>query len=121
MLCLNVIFIHDCRAEQQKFTVRVSKDAFPETVVGEAVSKKSKSLRVTREQQIQLIEEHQKNYVLKVCGSQEYLLERYPICQYKVNHISFLFFIQIFFTQSKKLALLLIICSSVDLSDIVLI
>jgi len=70
-------------AEQQKFTVRVSKDAFPETVVGEAVSKKSKSLRVTREQQLQLIDEHQKNYVLKVCGTQEYLLERYPICQYK--------------------------------------
>ena len=63
----------------------MSKDAFPETVVGEAVSKKSKSLRVTREQQLQLIDEHQKNYVLKVCGTQEYLLERYPICQYKVH------------------------------------
>ena len=90
MLWLNVIFLLNCSVEQQKFTVRVAKDAFPETVVGEAVCKKSKSLRVTREQLIQLIEEHQKNYVLKVCGTQEYLLERYPICQYKVGLISFL-------------------------------
>ena len=75
-------------AEQQKLTVRVSKDAFPETVVGEAIGKKSKSFRITREQQIQLIEDHQKNFVLKVCGTEEYLLERYPICQYKVRHFS---------------------------------
>lgn len=32
-----------------------------------------------------MIEEHKKNYVLKVCGTQEYLLDRYPICQYKVS------------------------------------
>lgn len=76
-----------CRLEQQKFMLKVSKDAFPETVVSEAVGKKSKSLRLTREQQLQLIDEHQKNYVLKVCGTQEFLLERYPICQYKVTNI----------------------------------
>lgn len=49
------------------------------------MSKKCKSLRLTREQQVQLIEEYQKNYVLKVCGTQEYLLERHPISQYKVG------------------------------------
>ncbi|EFX69553.1 hypothetical protein DAPPUDRAFT_300912 [Daphnia pulex] len=70
-------------ADQQKLTVRVSKDAFPETVVAEAIGKKSKSLRMSREQQIQLIDEHQKSFVLKVCGTQEFLLERYAICQYK--------------------------------------
>lgn len=80
-----LLFVYFSRADQQKLTVRVSKDAFTETVVAEAVAKKSKSLRITREQQIQLIDEHQKNYVLKVCGTQEFLLERYPICQYKVN------------------------------------
>ena len=68
-------------------TVRVSKDAFTETVVAEFIGKKSKSLRISRDQQIQLIDEHQKNYVLKVCGTQEFLLERYPICQYKVWYI----------------------------------
>lgn len=62
----------------------MSKDAFPETVVAEAIGKKSKSLRMSREQQMQLIDEHQKIYVLKVCGTQEFLLERYAICQYKV-------------------------------------
>ncbi len=80
---------HVCRADQQKLTVRVSKDAFTETVVAEFIGKKSKSLRMSREQQIQLIDEHQKNYVLKVCGTQEFLLERYPICQYKVVHFLF--------------------------------
>ena len=73
------------RAEQQKLTVRVSKDAFPESCIGEAIAKRSKSLRMTREQQMQLIEEHQKNFVLKVCGTQEFMLERFPICQYKVH------------------------------------
>lgn len=74
------------RTDQQKLTVRVSKDAFTETVVAEAIGKKSKSLRMSREQQMQLIDEHQKNYVLKVCGTQEFLLKRHPICQYKVLH-----------------------------------
>lgn len=37
---------------------------------------------------MQLIDDHQKNFVLKVCGTQEFLLERYPIYQYKVLVLS---------------------------------
>ena len=89
-------------SEQQKFTFRVSKDVFPETVIVDAVSKRSKNLRLTREQQLQLIDEHQKNYVLKVCGMEEYLLERYPICQYKVNKTNSFTFKKIFGFFLKK-------------------
>ena len=82
---MHFIFTWIDRTEQQKFSVKISKDVFPETVVFEAVSKKCKSLRLTREQQLQMIDDSVKSSVLKVCGSEEYFLERYPICQYKVS------------------------------------
>ena len=96
------------RAEQQKFSVKVLKDAFPETVICEAVSKQCKTLRLSRDQQLQFIDEYEKNYVLKVCGTQEFLLKRHPICQYKVidirkllANISFTFDLQIFAVHSS--------------------
>ena len=35
------------------------------------------------------VDEYQDTYILKVCGCNQYLLEKYPLSQYKVQyHIS---------------------------------
>lgn len=34
------------------------------------------------------VQEYQGKYILKVCGCDEYLLEKYPISQYKVTNMS---------------------------------
>lgn len=34
------------------------------------------------------VQEYQGKYILKVCGCDEYLLEKYPISQYKVRDTS---------------------------------
>lgn len=33
------------------------------------------------------VQEYQSKYILKVCGCDEYLLEKYPISQYKVRRL----------------------------------
>ncbi|PRD35280.1 UNVERIFIED_CONTAM: Pik3ca [Trichonephila clavipes] len=69
--------------EKQKYTVKVSKDDYPESVTQEAILKKLKCMKLTKEQQKERAREHQHSYLLKVCGIDQYLLERFPLSQYK--------------------------------------
>lgn len=71
--------------EKQKYTVKVSKDDYPESVTQEAILKKLKCMKLTKEQQKERAREHQHSYLLKVCGIDQYLLERFPLSQYKVS------------------------------------
>lgn len=56
-------------------------------VIAEAIRKKTRSMLLSPEQLKMCVQEYQGKYILKVCGCDEYLLEKYPISQYKVRHI----------------------------------
>lgn len=57
-------------------------------VIAEAIRKKTRSMLLSPEQLKMCVQEYQGKYILKVCGCDEYLLEKYPISQYKVTFIS---------------------------------
>lgn len=54
-------------------------------VIAEAIRKKTRSMLLSPEQLKMCVQEYQGKYILKVCGCDEYLLEKYPISQYKVR------------------------------------
>lgn len=56
-------------------------------VIAEAIRKKTRSMLLSPEQLKMCVQEYQGKYILKVCGCDEYLLEKYPISQYKVRDI----------------------------------
>lgn len=57
-------------------------------VIAEAIRKKTRSMLLSPEQLKMCVQEYQGKYILKVCGCDEYLLEKYPISQYKVRDVS---------------------------------
>uniref|UniRef100_A0A8C4R270 Phosphatidylinositol 4,5-bisphosphate 3-kinase catalytic subunit alpha isoform n=1 Tax=Eptatretus burgeri TaxID=7764 RepID=A0A8C4R270_EPTBU len=69
--------------DKQKYTVRVPHDATPEQVIAEAIRKKTRSMALSAEQLRLCVNEYQGKYILKVCGCDDYLLERFPLSQYK--------------------------------------
>lgn len=60
----------------------------PQKVIAEAIRKKTRSMLLSPEQLKMCVQEYQGKYILKVCGCDEYLLEKYPISQYKVTSMS---------------------------------
>lgn len=70
--------------DKQKYTLKINHDCVPEQVIAEAIRKKTRSMLLTQEQLKMCVQEYQGKYILKVCGCDEYLLEKYPISQYKV-------------------------------------
>ncbi|XP_035996739.1 phosphatidylinositol 4,5-bisphosphate 3-kinase catalytic subunit alpha isoform isoform X1 [Fundulus heteroclitus] len=69
--------------DKQKYTLKINHDCVPEQVIAEAIRKKTRSMLLSTEQLKQCVLEYQGKYILKVCGCDEYLLEKYPISQYK--------------------------------------
>lgn len=61
-------------------------------VIAEAIRKKTRSMLLSPEQLKMCVQEYQGKYILKVCGCDEYLLEKHPISQYKVIDGSFCVF-----------------------------
>ncbi|MGH0154604.1 UNVERIFIED_CONTAM: hypothetical protein FKN15_031362 [Acipenser sinensis] len=51
--------------------------------IAEAIRKKTRSMLLSPEQLKMCVQEYQGKYILKVCGCDEYLLEKYPLSQYK--------------------------------------
>ncbi|GIY18285.1 hypothetical protein CDAR_473592 [Caerostris darwini] len=82
-LVIVCVWVLSPTGEKQKYTVKVSKDDYPESVTQEAILKKLKCMKLTKEQQKERAREHQHSYLLKVCGIDQYLLERFPLSQYK--------------------------------------
>uniref|UniRef100_A0A3Q2DZZ1 phosphatidylinositol-4,5-bisphosphate 3-kinase n=1 Tax=Cyprinodon variegatus TaxID=28743 RepID=A0A3Q2DZZ1_CYPVA len=70
--------------DKQKYTLKINHDCVPEQVIAEAIRKKTRSMLLTQEQLKMCVQEYQGKYILKVCGCDEYLLEKYPLSQYKV-------------------------------------
>lgn len=73
--------------DKQKYTLKINHDCVPEQVIAEAIRKKTRSMLLSAEQLKMCVQEYQGKYILKVCGCDEYLLEKYPISQYKVHNI----------------------------------
>ncbi|GCC40550.1 hypothetical protein chiPu_0024800 [Chiloscyllium punctatum] len=71
--------------DKQKYTLKIPHDYMPEQVIAEAIRKKTRSMHLSLEQLKLCVQEYQGKYILKVCGCDEYLLEKYPISQYKVS------------------------------------
>ncbi|XP_059574846.1 phosphatidylinositol 4,5-bisphosphate 3-kinase catalytic subunit alpha isoform-like [Alligator mississippiensis] len=68
---------------KQKYPVKISHDCVPEHAIAEAVRAQTRSASLSPEQLKRRVLKYQDKYVLKVCGCDEYLLERYPLSQYK--------------------------------------
>lgn len=77
--------------DKQKYTLKINHDCVPEQVIAEAIRKKTRSMLLSSEQLKLCVLEYQGKYILKVCGCDEYLLEKYPLSQYKVSNIMDLF------------------------------
>ncbi|XP_029684008.1 phosphatidylinositol 4,5-bisphosphate 3-kinase catalytic subunit alpha isoform isoform X2 [Takifugu rubripes] len=69
--------------DKQKYTLKINHDCVPEQVIAEAIRKKTRSMLLSPEQLKMCVQEYQGKYILKVCGCDEYLLEKHPISQYK--------------------------------------
>ncbi|ELV13459.1 Phosphatidylinositol-4,5-bisphosphate 3-kinase catalytic subunit alpha isoform [Tupaia chinensis] len=69
--------------DKQKYTLKISHDCVPEQVIAEAIRKKTRSMLLSSEQLKLCVLEYQGKYILKVCGCDEYFLEKYPLSQYK--------------------------------------
>ncbi|CAI9597612.1 unnamed protein product, partial [Staurois parvus] len=69
--------------EKQKYSLKINHDCVPEHVIAEAIRKKTRSMLLSTEQLKLCVLEYQGKYILKVCGCDEYLLEKYPLSQYK--------------------------------------
>ncbi|XP_063057894.1 phosphatidylinositol 4,5-bisphosphate 3-kinase catalytic subunit alpha isoform isoform X1 [Engraulis encrasicolus] len=69
--------------DKQKYTLKINHDCVPEQVIAEAIRKKTRSMLLSPEQLKMCVQEYQGKYILKVCGCDEYLLEKYPLSQYK--------------------------------------
>lgn len=64
------------------------KDCLVCKVIAEAIRKKTRSMLLSPEQLKMCVQEYQGKYILKVCGCDEYLLEKHPISQYKVRNLT---------------------------------
>lgn len=72
---------------KQKYTLKISHDCVPEQLIAEAIRKKTRSMHLSAQQLRLCVQEYQGQYILKVCGCDEYLLEKYPLSQYKVRMV----------------------------------
>ncbi|XP_059573268.1 phosphatidylinositol 4,5-bisphosphate 3-kinase catalytic subunit alpha isoform-like [Alligator mississippiensis] len=70
-------------SNKRKYMLKVSHACVPEQVIAEAIRKQGWGMLLSPEQLKRCVLEYQGNYVLKVCGCNEYLLEKYPLSQYK--------------------------------------
>ena len=79
------IWVVSSSCNREKYSIKVSCFATPEDVIAEVIRKRTLRMNMTPEEQKQCVMEYQSSYVLKVCGCDQFLLERYPISQYKVS------------------------------------
>ena len=113
------IWVVSANGDRQKYTVKVSHRATPEEVIAEAIRRRTRLMNMSAEQQRQCVLEYQDSYVLKVCGCDQFLLEKYPVSQYKVWRNLTVFYpresskMYIYLPVSNKIGLFvyLIVCS----------
>ncbi|GAB6018709.1 Phosphatidylinositol 4,5-bisphosphate 3-kinase catalytic subunit alpha isoform [Chamberlinius hualienensis] len=83
-LIIVCVWVLSNNGDKQKYTVKVAFNCYPETIIGEAILRKTKSMKMTKEEQQRSIQDHLNKYLLKVCGIDEYFISpNHPISQYK--------------------------------------
>lgn len=82
IVCIWVLSDND---DRQKYSVKVPHTATPQLVIAEAIRRRTRSMKLTADQQQMCIRQFSNIYVLKVCGCNQYLLEEHPLSQYKVS------------------------------------
>ena len=85
IVCIWVLSDND---DRQKYSVKVLHTATPQLVIAEAIRRRTRSMKLTADQQQMCIRQFSNIYVLKVCGCNQYLLEEHPLSQYKVSWIT---------------------------------
>lgn len=80
IVCIWVLSDND---DRQKYSVKVPHTATPQLVIAEAIRRRTRSMKLTADQQQMCIRQFSNIYVLKVCGCNQYLLEEHPLSQYK--------------------------------------
>ena len=87
VVCIWVVSEDNSRS---KFSVKVSHDSVPTTVIAETIRLRSKMMGMSKENAERYaercIEEYSDTYALKVCGCDLFLLEEHPLSQYKVGN-----------------------------------
>ncbi|XP_019402039.1 PREDICTED: phosphatidylinositol 4,5-bisphosphate 3-kinase catalytic subunit alpha isoform-like, partial [Crocodylus porosus] len=78
-----VIWFITPQSNKQKYRLKINHDCVPEQVIVEAIRKRGRNMLLSPEQLKRCVLEYKGNYVLKACGCDEYLLENYPLSQYK--------------------------------------
>jgi hypothetical protein len=58
--------------------------ATPEEVIAEAIRRKLRLMCLSPEKQRMCLADHVDTFMLKVCGCEQFLLDKYPISQFKV-------------------------------------
>uniref|UniRef100_A0A8C8GB76 Phosphatidylinositol-4,5-bisphosphate 3-kinase catalytic subunit alpha n=1 Tax=Oncorhynchus tshawytscha TaxID=74940 RepID=A0A8C8GB76_ONCTS len=90
---------------KQKYTLKIKHDCVPEQVIAEAIRKKARSMLLSPEQLKMCVQEYQGKYMLKVCGCDEYLLDKCSkrfVC-WALMKASPYFFCCLFFLLSMKI------------------
>ena len=83
VVCIWVVSEDNSRS---KFSVKVSHDSVPITVIAETIRRRSRMMGISKEHAERCIEEYSDTYALKVCGCDLFLLEEHPLSQYKVGN-----------------------------------
>ncbi|PIK49264.1 putative phosphatidylinositol 4,5-bisphosphate 3-kinase catalytic subunit alpha isoform [Apostichopus japonicus] len=70
--------------DDQKYELRIHHNSTPEEIIAETIREKAQQMpKLNKEAQQKCVEEYKRTYVLKVCGCDEYILQDFPISQYK--------------------------------------
>ena len=79
------IWVISSSGQQKKYTSKIAHDCKPEDIIAETIRKRTESMSLSMAQQQRCVEEYKGTYVLKVCGCDEYIMDDYPISQFKVG------------------------------------
>ena len=73
---------------KQRYIVRVSPYCTPDQLVYEVIRKRLVPQGLMEQQLIENCKAFQRDFLLKICGLDDYLLHPCPINQYKVSHLN---------------------------------
>ncbi|XP_071945035.1 phosphatidylinositol 4,5-bisphosphate 3-kinase catalytic subunit alpha isoform-like isoform X1 [Antedon mediterranea] len=77
------VWVLSAKGDKQKFSLKIQHNSLPEAVIAETIRKRTRTMNMPSSQQHQCVEQYKSTYLLKVCGSDEYLIANFPLSQYK--------------------------------------
>ncbi|XP_041377444.1 LOW QUALITY PROTEIN: phosphatidylinositol 4,5-bisphosphate 3-kinase catalytic subunit alpha isoform-like [Gigantopelta aegis] len=77
------VWVVSSNKDRTKYSVKVPYDATATDVIAETIRRRSRNMDMSQEHTQRCIEEYRHDYVLKVCGCDQFFLEECAITQYK--------------------------------------